>query len=130
MKNKENSHKTTEQHFNTFKKECLKWIEVFGLKNWEINIFHTDHESFIAWSSFGKFAGKIVDIHLNKIWRWQKPPDNYEIRKCAFHEVCEILLRPVAYLGECRYLSDSEMSPAIHDIIHILENALWGKNNK
>ena len=100
------------------------------MKNWEINVFHTDHEEFVAWVRFGDFGSKIADIHLNKTWRWFKPPDNHEIRKSAFHEVCEVLLHPLKYLGESRFLTDSEMEPAVHDVIHVLENLLIGNGDE
>ena len=118
------THKTTTKHFNIFKEECLKWIEIFHLTRWEINFFHEESDDSLA-AIKCNFSAKAIDIIFNKTWNWTKPPDEHEIKKCGFHEACEVLLYPLRYLGECRFLSESEIDPATHEIIHILENVVW-----
>ena len=117
-------YKTTKKQFELFKAECLKWVKRFGLHNWELTFYHQEKSENLAWLTTN-YDAKYASFSLNKTWRWQKPPDDYEIRKCGFHEACELLLFPIKHLGECRYLTDSEIAPAVHDVIHIMENVFW-----
>ncbi len=119
--------KTTKKDFVLYKAESQKWIALFGLNNWDVNFYHTDDEgSCLAWTAFN-FEGKLVDSHLNKKWPERMKPTPYEIRKTAFHEVCEVLLFPIRYLGECRFLTNSEMEPEVHNVINVLENTVFDK---
>ena len=117
--------KTTEAHFKLFRQECEKWIKAFNLRNWEINYRHTkppgDQK---AWAALNH-QGRQCDLCLSSGWREAFPITNIEIRKTAFHEVCELLLYPMYYLAESRFLSESEMEPACHDVIHALQNAVF-----
>lgn len=119
--------KTTPEHFEIFKKECEKWIEIFGLKNWCVRYYHkkdSDSAPF-SWTNY-TYSGRAVDIFLNKVWADKHNSlVEYELKQSAFHEVCEILLYPVRYLAECRFLTDSEIDPEIHNIIRTLESVLW-----
>lgn len=119
------SYPTTPKHFEIFKRECQKWIKVFGLSRWEFSFFHCETDRHLAWSTIN-WEAHYVAFHLNKTWRWKdQPPTSREVKKSAFHEVCEVLLFPIRYLGECRYLSESEMDPAVHEVIHVLEDVVW-----
>ena len=45
----------------------------------------------------------------------------------AFHEVCEIMLFPLRYLGECRFLTETEIDPEVHRLIRTFENVIFDK---
>ena len=118
--------KTAPEHFDIFKKECQKWIEIFGLKNWEVNYYHKkdSNKNTLAWTSYN-YEGRVVNVYLNTEWR-NKDLSEYEFKKSGFHEAIEILLYPIRYIGECRYVQGAfEIDIAIHDVIRILENVLW-----
>ena len=122
--------KITEKHFLLFKEECQKWIEIFGLKNWEINFYHKKDSSEYLASTVYSYQGRTVDVHLNTVWQDKRKTldTNYELKKSAFHEICEILLYPVRYIGECRYVQGAfEIDAVVHDVIRVLENSLWEK---
>ena len=38
------TYKTTKKDFAEFKKECCKWIEYFGISDYEIHYYHEDAE--------------------------------------------------------------------------------------
>ena len=119
--------KITPEHFEIFKKECQKWIEIFGLKNWQINYVHKKLEKARARTSFNCVGG-IATIFLNT--NWDEDATYYfdvnDIRKSAFHEVCELLLGRLNNMVEQRYaLHGEDAEEEVHRIIRILENVLW-----
>ena len=71
----------------------------------------------------------MVSVCLSKTWDNVEPTD-FEIRKSAFHEACEVLLYPLRYLAEARFLTDSEIDPEVHNVIRTLENVLFKKEEK
>ena len=118
--------KTTKRHFEIFEKECRKWIDRFELNNWEIIFVHSKDASNRAWITPSN-EGMNVKICLGSEW-YNLEPDvitNVMIKRSAFHEVCELLIEPVCWLGECRYLTDTEMGPARHILIGKLEHVLF-----
>ena len=124
--------KTSKEHFEIFKKECQKWIEIFGLKNWGVCFYHKkdSNKGLLSWTQY-EYAGRSVDIYLNTEWQDKhKNSDlDYEMKRSAFHEIAEILLYPIRYIGECRYVQGSfEIDTVVHDVIRTLETVLWEKN--
>lgn len=118
-------YKTTQREFKIFKAECQKWIAQFGLTQWEVGFHHQENDQHLAWVTINH-KSRFCAFYLNKTWRWKnQSPTDHEVKKTAFHEVCELLLHQIRYLGECRYLSDSEMEPAVHEVIHVLENMIF-----
>ena len=123
--------KTTHKHFEIFKEECEKWIKMFGLTNWCVRYYHKKDSDGSTFSQTKyAYSGKAVDVCLNINWPNDIPQSKvaFELKQSAFHEVCEILLYPIRYLAECRYLTDSEIDPEIHNIIRTLENVVWSKS--
>ena len=118
--------KTSKAHFEIFKKECEKWIKLFGLSNWEISIEHSKGDSDRAWI-IPVTKGRVVRICLGSNWINLEPdkitPDM--LKRVAFHEVCEVLIEPLAWLAECRFLNPDQLDPARHDIIHRLEEVIF-----
>lgn len=118
--------KTTGKDFELFKKECLFWINYFGLKDWHV-VFHHDilEEDNFAAQCDTTLAQRHSTIFLNK----ELSDDTYpltdeDIKQIAFHEVCELLLRKLRTLGENRYATEIEIYEATHEIISVLTNTL------
>jgi hypothetical protein len=118
--------KTTKKDFALFKKECEKWIEIFGLKGWRVYIEHKIPPKGKAWCELD-LENRIATIIMNLDWDDDKC--DYEIRKTAFHESCELLLGRMDVVSKWRHSSESEIDEARHEVIRILENVLW-KNRK
>jgi len=118
--------KTTAKHFKLFKKECERWITIFGLLNWTVHYYHEEDgdPNVFAWTQYNH-DNRVVDVSLNRVWA-NKPRDiEYELKRAAFHEVCEILLYPLRYLGEARFITSGEIDTGVHNVIRILENVVW-----
>lgn len=113
-------YKTTKKDFNEFKAECEKWIEYFGLKDWEIYIYRKDMEARA--DVLFNMSSRMANICLSN--ETSHTPDKYEIRRCGFHEVCELLLAPLSDVSQ-EYISRTEHDRRIHNIIRRLENTIF-----
>lgn len=119
----------TQEHFEIFKAECEKWIEIFGLKGWKIGIIQTKDEpdNSRAWMN-GQYSQRIATVCLPSHWNSSheiNSPTLYQLRIDAFHEVCEILLTPMDILAGARNFDKEEFDAARHAVIRTLENVVW-----
>lgn len=125
---KSKDYKTTETHFKVFKTECEKWIDRFNLRSWAIYYRHENHEKntdWVAWRSFD-LTGRIATLGLSLDWSNKKPDEN-EVRKSAFHEVCELLLARLeaeALVDTCM-TQKNDIEEQKHAIIRRLEYGVW-----
>jgi len=120
--------KTTAKHFKIFKTECEKWLNRVGLKNWCVRYYHQDDgdDGTLASTSY-HYGSRVANIYLNRTWNDSIEVSNYELKQSAFHEVCEILLYPLRYLSESRFLAHGDIDTEVHNVIRVLESVLWGK---
>lgn len=119
--------KTTKKQYEIFKTECQKWIDYFGLKNWQVYYRHTKIEGARAQASFNCVGG-IVTLTLNTDWN-ELSRDfvcDENVRKSAFHEVCEIMFgRMDDMVGQRFGLIEEDVTEEIHRLIRILENTIF-----
>ena len=121
--------KTTKKHFDIFKAECEKWIDIFGLKDWEVIIEHR-----------GVGGGNIAECHRNSTSRVSRlllckewpagsmvalTDDN--IKLSAFEEVCHVLLYSLSSCAYARHIMEHEIDESEHGIIKTLQNVLYPK---
>ncbi|MBV6341043.1 hypothetical protein [Candidatus Magnetobacterium casense] len=118
--------KLNNKHFQFFKKECKKNIELLGLKGWRVFYeFSTLSDSFgqCQW----KYEGRVAKITLCN--DFPKPYENIydEIKRTAMHECLELLLSPISDMAEDRTWSKADFEKEIHSIIRTLEEILRRK---
>ncbi len=118
------SHKTTKRHFELFKKECTKWIVIFGLVGWEIAYKHIKLTGVLACCE-ADIEGRWATISLADDWGDHDSLNDEEVKVTAFHEVCELLLWRLRHLGTDRYIRMGEMMEEIHAVIRTLENVIY-----
>ncbi|HDL19928.1 MAG TPA: hypothetical protein ENH40_06715 [Nitrospirae bacterium] len=118
--------KTTKEHFAIFRKECLKWIEVFGLKGWDVTIKHKKMEDCRA-ACTSHVVNRWAELKLNIDWNKEWEISKDRLKKDAFHEVMELFLAVISNLAEYRYTTASEIEEEIHAIIRTLENVVFEK---
>lgn len=115
--------------FDLFKKECNRWIEVFGLKEWEIEYaFTPDGEKIDAWVCFDEQNGMVAIICMNA--NWKERDENFynddNIKKAAFHEVCEVLVAKLVRSAVSRFsVTEDEIVLMKHELIRRLENSMY-----
>lgn len=116
-----------EQDFQIFKDEAKYWIDKFGLKDWRIGFEFKKHDNDAYAQCDSQLLGRWAYLILNK-WQDEKP-SFIQIKKSAFHEVCEVLfqeLRRTALNENIPYderviLTDA----AAHGVIRRLENSVF-----
>jgi hypothetical protein len=113
----------TEKWFNVFRDEFTKWVHYYGIKGWEFHFIHADVEDARASVSTDQ-ESRLALVTLSTKWSGMEPND-FEIRKCAFHEATELFLAKINFIARSRYTTDSEIEEEIHNIIRILENVWW-----
>lgn len=114
-------------YFEIFKDEARKWINLFGLKDWEIIFRFEETEDFDRAICGINWAGKICNLTLAR-WHSEERTED-EIRKYAFHEVCELLLTEMERIAldeEIPYTERKGLTEAArHGVIRRLENSLF-----
>lgn len=115
----------SEKDFDIFKSECLKWIDLFGITEWEISFSFEYLENARAECRIN-WLGKTCVICLTN---FSPKYDKFDIKKSAFHEVCELLLTEMEYISldeeipydERKGLTES----ARHSVIRRMENSIF-----
>ena len=120
--------KTTKANFEYYKSECTKWINYFGLVGWDIDYEHSDKNNFdtlyLSYIARDGIEHRRCTFGLTVDWDKTKITKN-EIAKCAFHEVLHLMFARIEDIGESRYISRSEISEELHNLIAIFENTLF-----
>ena len=112
--------KTTKKRYNLFVKKVYEFMDVFGLKSWDLTLQLADlGTSTIARTNFD-LGNRWASIKLDLIL-----PDDFtddDISKTAFHEVCEL------FFADFRIYMDRHanmVDQIIHEKIRTLENILY-----
>jgi len=116
--------KTTKTHFDIFKRECRYWIRRFGLGDWCVEFFHEQWEGENMAGCAANLSGAVASLCLYRDWK-DIAVTNSEIKRIAFHEVCELLVVRLEILAGARFVTKNEIIEARHGIIRRLENAFY-----
>lgn len=115
-------YKTSKANFELFKKECDKWMDLFGLNGYGKTYVHINN---------GNLAGTQYDImdrwvtfQLGKDWGDTKPTV-FELKSTAFHEVVHLLIGRLGTLARSRFVSDSEITEETEHIVRVIENKIF-----
>ena len=120
--------KTTKADFKLFKRECEKWIDIFGLNGYEFRYSHeyaADEESLadVIWEP----VSRSVHIRLCENWSDSYKKDDLQVRICSFHEVLHVLIGKLSVLSKSRFILEREVEEEEHAIIRTLEKVLFPK---
>ena len=67
----------------------------------------------------------MVTICYSLEWLNEPTLKDYEIEKCAFHEVWEVILHELHECALSRFVTEREIIAATHQIIRRVENTLF-----
>jgi hypothetical protein len=122
-------YKTNDKDFKIFEKEVRKWQKRFGLTDWDLKIYH---EEFLIENALAmcecEHLSRAAKITLNI--KWSIPPIKKDIKRYAFHEVCELLLARINDLAYDRFVCADNIEEEKHTIIRRMENGIWDKNQQ
>lgn len=111
-----------------FKKCCNKWIQFFGLKNWEIQFICEDSAKDEKACVYIDAESRICTFNIEQKWIFEDKPTEKDIDHAAFHEVAHALLGKLISLSFERFIKEREIESAEHEVIRILENAILPKH--
>jgi len=123
---REKTYKTSKRHFKLFCDEARKFMDIFGLMGWEVYFEHKQYLSNEQALCITDQQGRTCTMALSTHWVALKPTD-LEVRKAAFHEVCELLLSRLNTFSKQRFVEESQIDEESRNIIRILERVLWEK---
>ncbi len=117
--------KTTKLDFEVFQEEFLRWVELFGLKEYELLFYHLDTkiqgtplDASLLVNSEGKFAEVTFSLTV-----CCKRGRNHA-KDCAKHEAIHLLLEKLTWIAGCRFLNDGEIKNENEAIVRRLEKVL------
>lgn len=118
--------KTTEEHFELFKSECRRWLDILGLKSWYVDYSHDalfdNHEACANIDINARSA------HLTLAEEWVSEINDETVKLAAFHEVGELLLSPLVGCAYDRFNVNAEqIEENTHVIIQTLMNTMYEK---
>ena len=114
-------YKLKKKDFRIFIEEFRYWVDKFGLKGWEF--FYQFEEEDCRACIQRDVQGRLVIVTLSKTFDVE--PTDAMLKRCAFHEACELLLSPLVSLVTQRSVSDNQLEEATHNIIRIMENEFF-----
>lgn len=114
--------RTTKAQFHIFEKECRKWIDKLGLKDWCVFIRHEDlgGETTLArcnWNANQRQAWLRLNVATRAV--------DDEIKRAALHECLELLLCGCTDIM-WKSAADDIVDAETHKVIRTLENLLTG----
>lgn len=115
--------KTTPKHFEIFKKECDRLLRVWGLDGWNVSYLHKKMGDRYA-ETYRRLTSRQATIALNTEWGVEdvRPLSEKELNKLAKHEVLHVLLGRLGICAEARYVTETEVEEAEHEVIaHLLK---------
>ena len=123
--NREGKVKTTKADYELFEKEVKRWIDFWGLTEWDVSFNHenprlkdvdagTRYSYADKWVVFG-LTDEIHDYEYSKDF----------VKKCAFHEAAELLIAELVSLCQMRTVTDDDIVRAAHCVIMRLQNRVF-----
>ena len=117
----------SKEDFEVFKKECDKWISFFGLCGWRIFYEFIDAGEDCYAQIRYNLLDRVATITLNLFIYDETERTEVDVKRSAFHEVCELLLARISLFGKERFVNENEIDEEIHNLIRIFENTIFTK---
>ena len=112
--------KLTKTDFETFKKECQKWIDKFGLHDWNVKYQFVKIDG-VSGRCLTSYIASTATIALNPDFVNSNITDKKtHIQETALHEVLEMMLSPLIALVGDRSYDEGEVDHQTHRIIQRL----------
>lgn len=123
-----NMKQVTQEQFNYFKKECLKFIDYFELNNYRVDFCFKEFKDNYKESEAQMFASSlyVATIFLNKNYYSEDitPLTNERLSENALHEVIHLLLARFSLLNEKRFVTEDEAKEAEEELVRKLQKLI------
>jgi len=111
---------TKQEQFNYFKKECLKWQNIFGLTGWRIDFIVEDLKDRVAADCAIDYFNRVITLRLNKKVVFSKDA----LKEHALHEMLHALLGRLNIISGSRWVQKDEWDEEEHNVVRKLEKLL------
>jgi hypothetical protein len=115
--------KTTDKQFLIFKRECKKWVKIWGLKSWDIDYRLGDTDGAAACTQ-ANINQHYAVITLSNAYDANADFRKKTIRNYAFHEVLHVLFAHINGMISKERYRESEIDKELHAIFRLLENVV------
>ncbi len=115
--------KTSKKDFARFKKEFLRWVGIFGLKDYRLVFRHLELKDDFASININE-EGKLAIVKLATGFEKESDDGWVSPEHHARHEAIHLLLNRFDYLARARVCSQSEITEENETITRILEKVL------
>jgi hypothetical protein len=114
---------TTREHLKIFKTEFLRWVEKFGLKDWECHFIR--HKVDGISELHAKAGGCVATAALCELWNNQVIPLNKrELLSSGKHEAIHLLLARLVSAASDRFVTQEDLMEREEEVVRILEKLL------
>ena len=120
-------YRITDRQFKIYINECKRWVNFFGLLDWEC-FYECEPDHGTRASLNADPEAGICTFCLNS--EWDGRPTKYLLQKTAFHEVMELFLMRMRHLTYLRFSTALEIDIENHRIIRTLENVIFNPQYK
>ena len=114
--------KVTQREFKLFKAECLRYQKMLNLMDWVISITKNDLDGSLGRCTT-RAANRVANISLCNVWPSGEGKSK-GVELIAAHEMTHLFLATLSFLGECRYVTDSEIDLENERLAVVLERVL------
>lgn len=116
--------KLTDAQWELFRREFKKWIDIFGLKRYEVIFTFNDDEDSNMATCYADNTGMMawVNLHSGSCCALDATDDN--VKRVALHEALELLLWDINCLLS-EFMSPSVVQSKLHQIIRVIENMVF-----
>lgn len=115
--------KTTKENFKDFKKACVQYADLLGLKEYKICFLHekleesyarieVNHRGMVAWIAL------TTEFEKDVLNGWCGPTTH------AKHEILHLLVSRLVYLGESRFIAPDEITTEEERVVRRLESVI------
>lgn len=115
------TYKTTDDDLTVFKSYFENMRAKLGLSGWRI-IFAIKDIGDADAKCFASMEDRFVRIRLS--CEFDEKPTHEDLKHFAEHEALELLLIRLVIIGMARFVTESEMHDARHEVIQILQPLL------
>jgi len=116
--------KTTKKDFQMFKKECQKWIDILGLKDWHFWYEHKECDENCIAQYLEDPSARACTIYFAT--ELHDKLTVHDVKSSAFHEIMELYMNDLRLLARTGN-SYERVDEATHRVVRMLENVLFPK---
>lgn len=115
--------KVTRTQFNLFCNEFSRYVDKFGLLEWELRFFLEHNDGCLA-EIITNYGGRQCTVLFTDEWTDPLVLNDAQIKAFAKHEAIELIIDDLCTMAYCRYVTESEILATRHTLVRRLEKVI------